>query len=165
MTNADISADQFRRACGLWTTGVSIVTTVDADGRPYGLTMNAVTSLSLTPPMFLICVDSGSDTLAPMLDSRVFCINVLEAGQQELADRFAKKGDNKFSGVDFGPGQSGAPVLAGTLLSVECEVTEVAAGGDHQIFSGAAVNLVVNESADAAPLLYFAGRYGSLSTD
>ena len=165
MANADISADQFRRACGLWATGVSIVTTIDADRCPYGLTMNAVTSLSLTPPMFLICVDNDSDTLAPMLDSWVFCVNVLEADQQELSDRFSKKGGNKFAGVDFRPGQSGAPVLAGALLSVECEVTDVAAGGDHQIFSGAAVNLVMNESAEAAPLLYFAGHYSSLSTD
>ena len=68
MNDTSITSDQFRRASGLWATGVSIVTTVDSAGKPYGLTMNAVTSLSLNPPMFIVCVDNNSDTLAPMRD-------------------------------------------------------------------------------------------------
>jgi flavin reductase (DIM6/NTAB) family NADH-FMN oxidoreductase RutF len=124
MSNESTSVDvnDFRRACGLWGTGVSIVTTCDAEGRPFGLTMNAVSSLSLAPPMLLVCVDRGSDTLAPMTQSRVFCVNVLAREQEALSNRFAKKGQDKFSDVAFTPGSTGAPVLAGTLVSFECAV-------------------------------------------
>ena len=158
-----ISSDDFRTACGLWASGVSIVTTVDADGKPFGLTMNAVTSLSLDPPMFLVCVDSGSDTLKAMLDSGVFCVNVLTQAQQELSNRFAKKGDDKFSGVGYVAGRTGAPILANTLLSVECSVSDVLAGGDHQIFCGEVKSVFANDSAEAEPLLYYRGRYGSVN--
>lgn len=160
MSERAITAESFRRACGLWATGVSIVTTVDADGRPYGLTMNAVSSLSLDPPMFLVCVDNGSDTLSPMLDSRVFCVNVLTREQEDLSNRFAKKGQDKFEGVSHAAGTTRAPVLAETLLSVECAVTDVLPGGDHKIFCGEVQAIHTHPSADAEPLLYFGGRYG-----
>ncbi len=158
-----ISSDDFRTACGLWASGVSIVTTVDTDGKPFGLTMNAVTSLSLDPPMFLVCVDNGSDTLKAMLDSRVFCVNVLTQAQQELSNRFAKKGNDKFSGVEYAGGRTGAPILANTLLSIECKVSEVVAGGDHQIFCGEVEHVFANDSAETEPLLYYRGRYGSVN--
>ena len=87
--------ETFRKASGRWATGVSIVTTIDSDGVPFGLTMNSVASLSIDPPLYIVNVDNGSDTLAPMLSSRAFCINVLAEDQQELSNRFAKKG------VDF----------------------------------------------------------------
>jgi flavin reductase (DIM6/NTAB) family NADH-FMN oxidoreductase RutF len=160
MNDNAITSEQFRRACGLWATGVSIVTTTDAAGRPYGLTMNAVTSLSLQPPMFVVCVDNGSDTLKPMCESRVFCVNVLTSAQQELSNRFARKGGEKFAGVDYSIGSTGAPVLAGALVSVECAVSAIVPGGDHQIVCGEVHRIVVNESAAAEPLLYYCGRYG-----
>lgn len=165
MTDGGFDADAFRKACGLWATGVSIVTTVDTERTPYGLTMNAVSSLSLDPPMFLVCVDNGSDTLAPMLASRVFCVNVLTADQQDLSNRFAKKGAGKFEGVEFEHGQTGAPMLAGTLLSVECAVADVLNGGDHRIFCGEVKSIRTNASEQAEPLLYFGGRYGRVSKD
>ena len=158
-----IDADEFRKACGLWATGVSIVTSVDGQGRPFGLTMNAVTSLSLEPPMFLVCVDKGSDTLQAMLDSGVFCVNVLAQGQQALSDRFAKKGDDKFSGIEHKAGATGAPVLAGTLLAIECTVKAVLPGGDHEIFCGAVERVFANHSESAEPLLYYGGRYGTVN--
>ncbi|MGE0485339.1 MAG: flavin reductase family protein [Gammaproteobacteria bacterium] len=163
MTDSTITAELFRRACGLWASGVSIVTTVDGAGTPYGLTMNAVSSLSLDPPMMLVCVDKGSDTLAPMLASRVFCVNVLTGSQQDLSNRFAKKGQDKFDGVAWTAGKAGAPVLAETLVSVECEIAEVFAGGDHQICCGVVRDIVTNASVDVAPLLYYGGRYGALA--
>ncbi len=164
MSDQPIPADQFRRACGLWATGVSIVTTSDLAGRPYGLTMNAVTSLSLAPPMFVVCVDNGSDTLKPMQDSRVFCINVLCAPQQDLSNRFAKKGEDKFSGVAWSAGVTGAPILGGTLLAIECAVSAIVPGGDHQIVCGEVRRIVPSEDAAAEPLLYFGGRYARLAT-
>lgn len=164
MSDQAINSDDFRKACGLWATGVSIVTTVDADGKPYGLTMNAVSSLSLDPPMFLVCVDNGSDTLNPMIDSRVFCVNVLTREQEDLSNRFAKKGQDKFAGVQFDAGATGAPVLADTLLSVECAVTDVLLGGDHKIFCGEVQAMRTNDAEDAEPLLYYGGRYGRVSS-
>ncbi len=158
-----INADEFRRACGLWATGVSIVTSVDGQGKPFGLTMNAVTSLSLDPPMFLVCVDKGSDTLKAILDSGVFCLNVLAQGQQALSDRFAKKGDDKFSGVAHAAGSTGAPVLAGTLLAVECTVKAVLPGGDHEIFCGAVEQVRANHAESAEPLLYYGGQYRTVN--
>lgn len=159
MNDNTITSDQFRRACGLWATGVSIVTTVDAAGKCYGLTMNAVTSLSLNPPMFIVCVDNNSDTLAPMCESKVFCINVLASGQQDLSNRFAKKGEEKFSGVAHSRGTTGAPVLAGALLAIECAVSSTVPGGDHQIMLGEVRHIVTNDAEGVEPLLYFSGRY------
>lgn len=162
MTDHPITAELFRRACGLWATGVSIVTTIDTAGKPFGLTMNAISSLSLDPPMMLACVDKGSDTLAPLLASRVFCVNILTSAQQDLSNRFAKKGHDKFDGIAWAPGKVGAPVLADTLVSIECELADVYEGGDHKICCGAVRDIVTNESVDVAPVLYFGGRYGSL---
>lgn len=163
MTDSSITSDQFRRASGLWATGVSIVTTVDAAGKGYGLTMNAVTSLSLNPPMFIVCVDNNSDTLGPMRDSRVYCINVLTSAQQDLSNRFAKKGEDKFVGVGHSRGVTGAPVLDGVLLAIECEVSAIVAGGDHQIVCGEVRRILTNDAPDAAPLLYFGGRYAAVA--
>lgn len=164
MSKDDLTSEQFRRACGLWASGVSIVTTADADGIPYGLTMNAVTSLSLDPPMFLVCVDLGSDTLAPMTGSRCYCINVLTARQQELSNRFAKKGEDKFDGVAWQAGSTGAPVIGDTLISIECSVSDILDGGDHKIMCGLVEAIHSNDSVDVEPLLYYGGRYAALKT-
>ena len=163
MNDINITSELFRRACGLWTTGVAIVTTADPAGNPFGLTMNAVTSLSLEPPMFIVCVDNDSDTLAPMTASRVFCVNVLTREQQDLSNRFAKKGSEKFAGLGHSRGVTGAPVLDGTLVSIECRVTAIVAGGDHQIMCGEAQCISVTDNAEAEPLLYFGGRYANLA--
>jgi len=160
---ATITPENFRRASGLWATGVSIVTTVDLAGEPFGLTMNSVTSLSLDPPLYLVNVDTGSDTLAPMLASRAFCINVLAATQQDLSNRFAKKGNDKFEQVDHAAGATGAPRLAGSLMSIDCRIDQVYEGGDHQIVIGEVVEIVTADADDAAkPLLYYAGRYAGV---
>ena len=163
MHDTNITPELFRRASGLWATGVSIVTTVDDAGTPFGLTMNAVTSLSLNPPLFIVCVDNGSDTLAPITASRVFCVNVLTRAQQDLSNRFAKKGSEKFADIAHHRGASGAPVLADTLVSIECKVTAIVAGGDHQIMCGEVQAITTSEDPSARPLLYFGGRYAELA--
>jgi 3-hydroxy-9,10-secoandrosta-1,3,5(10)-triene-9,17-dione monooxygenase reductase component len=160
----DLTPDNFRKACGYWASGVSIVTTRDIDQTPYGLTMNAVTSLSLTPPLFVICVDNKSDTLEPMKRSGVFCINVLSAGQQELSNSFAKKNSHKFEGVGFERGTTGAPMLDGRLMAIDCQVTAVHPGGDHHIFFGEVHAISLPTSDVMAPLLYYRGRYVEVTT-
>lgn len=162
---AEITSEQFRRACGLWASGVSIVTTTNKAGTPFGLTMNAVSSLSLDPPMFLVCVDNGSDTLAPMLETRAYCVNVLTSRQQDLSNRFAKKGQDKFDGVAWTTGATSAPIIDDTLVSIECDVVDVVAGGDHQIFCGTVRGIVTNDSVDVEPLLYYGGRYAAVKAE
>ena len=156
------SADDFRKACGLWATGVSIVTTRDTDGKGYGLTMNAVTSLSLDPPLFIVCVDNKSDTLEPIKRSRAFAINVLASAQQDLSNAFAKKNPDKFAGVPHESGVTGAPLLTGRLLGIECTVSAIHAEGDHHIVIGKVEGLSQNPDAETAPLLYYRGRYAAL---
>lgn len=157
-----MTPEEFRRACGHWASGVSIITTRDLDGKPYGLTMNAVTSLSLDPPLFLICVDNNSDTLARLKRSGIFCINILQRDQQSLARTFAAKGADKFGEVAFEWGRSGSPLLVGRLLAIECRIDAVYPGGDHHIVVGA-VTAIDSPAADAAaPLLYYRGRYAHL---
>ena len=161
--SAALDSDAFRRACGLWATGVSIVTTVDSDARPYGLTMNAVTSLSLAPPQFLVCVDHGSDTLAPLKQSGAFCINLLTDQQQDLSNNFAKKNPDKFADVGYTSGATGAPRLDGALLAIDCSVSAIHPGGDHDIVVGKVVELTQHSDLDnVAPLIYFKGRYADL---
>lgn len=159
-----LTPELFRKACGFWATGVSIVTTCDVDQTPYGLTMNAVTSLSLNPPLFLICVDNNSDTLEPMRRSGVFCINVLSLGQQALSNGFAKKNPNKFEGVGFDRGSTGAPLLHGRLMAIECTVTASYPGGDHQIFVGEVRAITLPGPDTLAPLLYFRGAYSQVTS-
>tara|TARA_B100001123_G_scaffold342814_1_gene389114 strand:- start:40 stop:534 length:495 start_codon:yes stop_codon:yes gene_type:complete len=159
-----ISSDSFRKASGRWATGVSIVTTSDSEGEPFGLTMNAVTSLSLDPPLYIVNVDVSSDTLAPLLSSGSFCINVLAAGQQELSNRFAKKGDNKFKDIPYRTGATKAPQLGGALMNIDCRVNAVHDGGDHKIVVGEVVAIVTDEDTAAKkPLLYYGGSYASLA--
>lgn len=160
----ELTPEQFRKACGYWATGVSIVTTSDVDLTPYGLTMNAVTSLSLTPPLFIVCVDNKSDTLEPMKRSGVFCINVLRVGQQDLSNHFAKKNPNKFEGIRFDRGTTGTPLLHGRLMGIECAVSAIHPGGDHHIFVGEVRAVSLPESDTVEALLYYRGRYAQVMT-
>ena len=159
----ELTPDSFRKACGYWATGVSIITTRDTDGKLYGLTMSAVTSLSLTPPQFLICVDNKSDTLEPIKRSGVFCINVLSAEQQALSNSFAKKNPNKFEDVTYATRNTGAPLLDGHLLAIECAVAASYPGGDHQIFVGDVRGISLPQEEGVDPVLYYRGRYAALT--
>lgn len=152
-----MTSDEFRRLCRLWPTGVAVVTTTDALGRYYGLTMNSVTSVSLDPPMLLICPASGSQTLRAMRKSRIFCVNFLAGTQEGLARRFARREQDKFDGVPFRSGRLGAPVLEGVLASFECCIDGVFPGGDHEIVLGLLTH--AEGGADGTPLVFYKGQY------
>jgi flavin reductase (DIM6/NTAB) family NADH-FMN oxidoreductase RutF len=152
---------ELRRVMGQFATGVTIITTRDAEGAPYGLTANAVSSLSLEPPLVLICVDKKAETGPHFLDSRCFVMNVLAEGQEELSSRFAKSGGDKFQGLAYATDQHGVPVLEGTLAHLECRIVETHEGGDHYIHVGEVLHAEVR---DGNPLLFFRGRYGKLSS-
>jgi flavin reductase (DIM6/NTAB) family NADH-FMN oxidoreductase RutF len=149
----------FRQLSSLWATGVSVVTTVAKNGQFYGLTVNGLSSLSLKPPLFLICVDRGSDTIAPLQASRVFCINILTAEQQALAQRFATKGQQKFANMSAQRGRLGAPLLPGALASLECRVHEIVEGGDHLVFFGELKEVHIGKGE---PLIFFRNAYRRL---
>src|SRR5215813_8182837 len=115
-------AKELRRVMGQFATGVTIITTHDGAGGIYGLTANAVTSVSLVPPLLLVCVDRKCESFMHFFASGVFAVNVLAATQEDLSARFAKSGGNKFAGVPHRRGALGAPILEGALAWTECRI-------------------------------------------
>ncbi len=154
-----IDQKQLRHVMGHFATGVTVITTRDLDGKPYGFTANAVCSVSLTPPLLLVCVDKGAESHPALERSRLFAVNVLALGHEETSRRFAVSGGDKFVDVPHRSGVTGAPILDGVLAVVECRVVAVHEGGDHTIYVGEVANL---ESAEGDPLLFFRGQYRRL---
>jgi len=151
-----IDKQEFRRVLGHFAAGVTIVTTVGADGKPYGLTATAFTSVSLEPPLVLVCVDKRSDSHPHFHVSRVFAVNFLAHDHEHLSRHFAVSGGDKFADLRTRKGVTGAPLLSEALGHLECRAVNVIEAGDHTIFIGEV------ESADARegePLLYFRGAY------
>lgn len=154
-----IDPREFRRVLGHFAAGVTVVTTRGADGAPHGLTVTAFASVSLVPPLVLVCIDTGAESHPHFRAAGVFAVNFLADGQQEVSRRFALSGGDKFAGSAWRPGVTGAPVLAGTLGHVECRTVQAVAAGDHTIFVGE----VEAAAADGdRPLLYFRGGYHTL---
>jgi len=152
-------ATTLRQVMGYFATGVTIITTRDQSGTPYGLTANAVTSLSLVPPLLLICVDRKAETFPHFYDSKTFVLNILAEDQTELSRRFASSGGEKFTGVACHAGRLGTPILDGTLGHIECRIIETLEGGDHVIHIGEVEHA---EGRDGRPLIFFRGKYRQL---
>ena len=145
-------------------TGVTVVTSVGADGTPVGTTANAVTSLSLDPPLILVCFDLGSVTLRAIQGHGAFVVNVLAAAQRQLSANFARRGlAAAWDGVRHRHGPTGSPRLDGVLAVLECTVEHRLPGGDHEIVIGR-VRHVETSTAPAAPLVFFRGGYASLAS-
>ncbi len=154
-----IDGKEFRQVMGRFATGVTIITTRGADGTPYGLTANAVASISLAPPLVMISIDKNAESFSRFLESKVFVVNVLAADQEPLSNAFAKSGGDKFGGLAYETNADGVPVLGGTLASIECHIVASHDAGDHVIHLG---EVDRTRTADAEPLLYFQGRYARL---
>ncbi len=154
-----VSPDQFRTALGAYATGVTVVTAIGENG-PSGATANAVTSLSLDPPMMLACLDRGSRTLTSVRAQGRFGVNALGAGQEELARRFAGKNAEaeKWEGIEWSESED-LPRLRGALLWVACELRDLIDGGDHLILTGTALAV---DSHEGHPLLFHRGAYRDL---
>ena len=151
--------DAFRHVAGSWATGVAVITTIDSEGRPFGLTMSAVSSLSLRPQQFLICIDRMADSLPALEQSRLFCINLLQLGQEDVSRRFASKRHDKFDGLSYEVLASGLPVIDGVIGFVACRVSSLLPGGDHVIVVG---DVEQAEVFGGDPLIHFRGRYRRL---
>ena len=153
---------ELRRVMSHFATGVTVVTTHDGQGRCYGLTANAVCSVSLDPPLILVCVDKSAESYAAFDLSQAFVVNILGEGQEELSRRFAVSGGEKFVGLPCRNGGTGAPILEGTLAYVECRVVAAHDAGDHTIYIGEVESAA---AADGPPLLFFRGRYHQIDHD
>ncbi len=161
---ADVTATEFRHAMGHFATGVTVVTSVGQDGEPVGTTANAVTSLSLDPPLVLVCFDLDSLTLKAVRGHGAFVVNVLAAPQQHLSANFARRGlAAAWDGVRHRRGPTGSPRLDGVLAVLECTVEHALPGGDHEIIVGR-VRHVETTRARTAPLLFYRGAYAKLAS-
>src|SRR6266849_4940199 len=125
----------FRQVISHFASGVTVITTREQSTN-YGLTASAVTSLTLEPPMLLVCINKNTGTQAAISRTRVFAVNILDEGQADLAYRFAKPQSDKFQDVEFSYGQFGEPLLAGALAHIECRVAADVEAGTHRVFLG-----------------------------
>jgi flavin reductase (DIM6/NTAB) family NADH-FMN oxidoreductase RutF len=156
-----VSADAFRDALRRWPSGVTIVTTRCGD-RIHGMTVSAFASVSLDPPLVLVCADKTSDTHGVIAEGGVFAVHILAAGQEALSNRFASKKDEhrRFEGLPLRTGATGAPLLPDAAVVLDCRVTAAHDAGDHVIYVGRVVGV---ETRETEPLVYHAGLYRALT--
>jgi flavin reductase (DIM6/NTAB) family NADH-FMN oxidoreductase RutF len=154
---------QFKLAMSHFTSGVTIVT-AEHDGTQYGMTVASFASLSLSPPLVLVCIEKSAKTHHGIEAAGAFGVSMLAQSQSELSGRFAsKKIDDKFAGVAVTPGeQFGVPLLDGAICALECRVHSALPGGDHAIFVGEVTD-VRGPPADEPPLVYFRSGYRQLA--
>lgn len=142
-----------------------MVTTIDADGGPSGLTASSFTSVSLHPPLILVCVAHTAQSFPALRESGRFAVNVLTIEQEAISRRFATaataSGVEKFAGIAYEPGQLGVPLLVGAHACLECITVHTYAGGDHTIFVGR-VEAASGRLDGPGPLLYHRGKYRQL---
>lgn len=153
-------AHGFRGFFGSFPTAVSVVTALDERGEPRGFTCNAISAVSVEPPLLLVCVQRGSHTLPALRATGAFVVNVLADGGQDLAGVFASRSDRKFEGVRWRPSEvaGGAPVLRdGILGHAECTVVRTVEAGDHLIFIG---QVEATDVFPRRPVLYHRGDFG-----
>jgi flavin reductase (DIM6/NTAB) family NADH-FMN oxidoreductase RutF len=157
-----LTPTEFRTALRNFAAGVTVVTTRDGDGRPSGLTASAFTSVSLDPPLVLVCVDHAATAHPAFRVHGWFAVNVLRREQEAVSRRFAESGGGKFDGVPCHEGRTGLPLLDGALATIECRLVDAHEAGDHTIFVGAVEAASVT---GGRPLVYFHGGYHGVTSD
>ncbi len=157
-----VTSEEFRRACGRFANGVTIATVLDALGTPHGLTVSSFTSVSLDPPLILICLGHAVTAIDLFRAAQNFGINILADDQQPLSERFARKGEDRFDGIPWYAGPTGVPLIPGVLAAIECAVERRIPAGDHDIFIARMVGAQVSEGE---PLIHFRGCYRRLALD
>jgi flavin reductase (DIM6/NTAB) family NADH-FMN oxidoreductase RutF len=156
-----IGADDFRRVLGHFATGVTILTTCDNDARATGLTASAFSSVSLDPPLVLICVDHKSQSYPALRERGCFAVNILSVEQQAISRRCASSRLDKFDEVPHTISDLGLPLIEGAIAHLECTTVSTHVEGDHTIFVGRVERAQVGTGE---PLLYFRGQYQQLAT-
>ncbi len=153
-----VDARSFRDVMGRFPTGVTVVTTRNAEGDPVGLTVNSFTSVSLEPPLVLVCIDRGASVHDALTGAAGFAVSVLAADQAEMARRFAQRPSHRrFDDVELDETPGGYPVLPGAVAWLECAVHQTVPAGDHTILLGRVEAMA--EGAAAGPLLFERGSF------
>ena len=152
-----------RDALGCFATGVTVVTCLQPNGAPAGLTVNSFTSVSLDPPLLLVCLARQAASAAALTEASHFAVNVLQTGQQPASITFSTRVEDRFGATPWSCGEGGAPILEESLGVFECDRYAVHDGGDHHILVGRVVKASFDAGLD--PLLYFRGRYRRLHFD
>ncbi|MGA3096166.1 MAG: flavin reductase family protein [Bryobacteraceae bacterium] len=155
-----LSSEQFRRTCAHFPTGVAIASVMDRQGIPHGLTVNSFTSVSLDPPLILICLGHEVTSIDIFRAASHFAINILGEDQREISTRFARQGQGRFDGLEWRRGEFGAPLLAGVLAEIECALYRRIPVGDHDILIGEMLRGRVHKGE---PLVYYGSRYRQLA--
>lgn len=151
-----ISNEEFRAALGRFASGVTVITTRDAAGNLHGITVSAFSSVSMTPPLVLICIEKTTGSHHAFIESKRFAANILSSRQSGISDQFAFRHEDKFDGIDYRLGIGGVPLIDDCLANIECRVVNEYDGGDHTIFVGEVESVT---TADADPLVYWMGEY------
>ena len=160
MSEAPFDPLEFRNALGTFTTGVTVITARGADGSPVGVTANSFNSVSLDPPLVLWSLAKNAGSLPVFEDAEYFAVHILSNDQQDLSNRFASRGKDKFRDLDVPNGLGATPLLSGCCARMQCKTAYKYEGGDHIIFVGEVVDL---ERSDATPLAFQAGKYALAS--
>lgn len=155
-----INKDEFRAALGRFASGVTVITTKDADGHLHGITVSAFCSVSLEPPLILICIDKNTGSHFALTETDSFVVNILRDDQQYISDRFASYLPDKFEAVKYRSGIDDLPVLEDALANLECRLVNSHDNGDHTIFVGQIEHTTIN---DGEPLVYWHGNYRNLA--
>jgi flavin reductase (DIM6/NTAB) family NADH-FMN oxidoreductase RutF len=150
---------EFKQALSHFASGVTVVTT-EHDGKPYGMTVASFASLSLHPPLVLICIEKAVKTHDAIVAAGKFGVSILTKSQAEVSNRFASKSEDKFSGLGVVTGSNGIPLIAGALTTLECTVTQQLPGGDHSIFVG---EVVATTAGEGDPLVYYRSAYRDIT--
>jgi flavin reductase (DIM6/NTAB) family NADH-FMN oxidoreductase RutF len=148
----------FKLAMSHFASGVTIVTT-EHEGRRYGMTVASFASLSLHPPLVLVCVEKSVKTHDAIIAAQKFGVSILANDQTAVSNRFASRSEDKFADTDVTDGALGVPLITGALTTLECRVREQLPGGDHTIFVG---EVAESETREGLPLLYFRSAYHNL---
>ena len=156
-----VTPDAFRTALGRFASGVTVITVETAEGAVHGMTANAFCSVSLQPPLVLVCIDHLAETYLHLRERGQFGVSVLKQEQEALSEFFADTERNPDAayrlGIEYRPMESGMPVLKDALANLDCTVVGAHAAGDHTIFVGEVKEI---DWGEGTPLLYFRGRYG-----
>jgi len=157
-----VEPQQFRQALSKFASGVTVISTLTPEKTPLGVTVSAFTSLSLAPPLILICLDQATSQLRAYTEAEAFCVNILAAGQDWISNAFAYPGPTPpFDSVPYRAGALGVPVIEGASAALECRTEAVYPGGDHQIVVGNVAHASWNDALE--PLVYAAGSYRTLA--
>jgi flavin reductase (DIM6/NTAB) family NADH-FMN oxidoreductase RutF len=154
---------EFRDALGLFPTGVAIVTTVDAQGQPAGITVNSFTSVSLDPPLILVSIARTSRSFDLFNTVEHFAVNLLREEQRHVSSAFASPTADRFGAVKHSPGHANSPLIEAHLVAFECEAFARYDGGDHVLLIGKVLRLNHDPNLPPKPLLYYRGQYRELS--